>query len=41
MRFRMFDRYWAVGAPGLMPGMNPPYLRMLSAVSIGLNEMAV
>ena len=27
--------------PGRMPGMNPPCLRMLSAVSTGLNAIAV
>ena len=34
-------KYFAVGAPGRIPGMNPPYLRMLSAVSTGLNAIAV
>ena len=29
-------RYSAVGRPGLMPGMNPPYFFMLSATSVGL-----
>ena len=28
--------YSAVFLPGRMPGINPPYLRMLSAASLGL-----
>src|SRR5215467_14048336 len=33
-------RYSAVGRPGRMPGMNPPYFFMLSATSVGLNVIA-
>ena len=35
------SRYCAVGGPGRMPGMKPPYLRRLSAWSTGLNCTAV
>ena len=31
--------YSAVRLPGRMPGMNPPYFRMLSAVSTGLKTI--
>src|SRR5688500_20083158 len=41
IRLRMRCRYSDVGFPGRMPGMNPAYLRQLSAVSTGLNEIAV
>src|SRR5947208_16167620 len=37
MRTRMLFRYSAVGRPGRMPGMNPPYFRRLSAVSVGVD----
>ena len=41
IRFSTPDRYWAVGLPGRIPGMKPPYLRMSSAVRYGSNAMAV
>jgi hypothetical protein len=31
----------AVRSPGRMPGTNPPYFLRLSAVSVGLNTIAV
>ena len=37
IRLRMKSRYSAVGLPGRMPGTKPPYLRMLSETSVGLN----
>ena len=33
---RILFMYSAVFFPGRMPGMKPPYLRMLSAASLGL-----
>ena len=36
---KMRSMYSAVLWPGRMPGMYPPYLRMLSATSIGLKMM--
>ena len=37
IRLSTYDRYSAVGRPGRMPGMNPPYFFMSSARSSGLN----
>ena len=37
IRLRMKSRYSAVGLPGRIPGTKPPYLRMLSETSVGLN----
>ena len=37
MRFRKS----AVGGPGRMPGMNPPFFRRLSAVRVGSHWFAV
>ena len=36
---RIVFMYSAVFLPGRMPGMKPPYLRMLSAASLGLKMM--
>ena len=41
MRLRMPARYFSVGGPGLMPGMNPPCYRMMSACWCGSNVIAV
>ena len=41
MRFRTLARYFSVGGPGRMPGMNPPCFRMMSACCAGLNAIAV
>ena len=41
MRFSTLARYFSVGGPGRMPGMNPPCLRMMSACCAGLNAIAV
>ena len=40
IRERTRSRYSAVGRPGRMPGMKPPYFFMLSATSWMLKEMA-
>src|ERR1700712_4770287 len=39
IRLSTYCRYSAVGRPGRMPGMNPPYFFMSSARSTGLNVM--
>ena len=41
MRLSTLARYFSVGGPGRMPGMNPPCLRMMSACCGGLNAIAV
>ncbi len=41
MRVRILSMNSAVRFPGLIPGMNPPYLRMFSAVSSGLKMIEV
>ena len=41
MRVMIKSKYSAVCFPGLIPGMNPPYFFILSAMSTGLNVIAV
>ena len=41
MRVTTRDRNSAVGRPGRIPGMKPPYRLMLSATSFGTNVNAV
>ncbi len=35
------SKYSAVGFPGLMPGINPPYFFIFSATSLGSKTTAV